>query len=1150
MSNESKCPQCGALLHESAPAGLCPNCLMALNLQAETVLTGDPAAAQPPLPPAQIAPHFPQLEILECLGRGGMGVVYKARQRTLNRFVALKLLAPERVREAKFAERFTREAQALAALNHPNIVTIYDFGQAGGFYFLLMEFVDGLNLRQLLRARKFTPEEALAVVPPLCDALQFAHDRGIVHRDIKPENLLLDKAGRVKVADFGIAKLIEPEAGRADLPVSPEMGAAPPPGPTGVVGTPSYSAPEQKTDPQRVDSRADIYSLGVVFYEMLTGELPGSRLEPPSRKVQIDVRLDEVVLRALETNPALRYQQASEVKTMVETIVSSGSAAAPAAPVGAPPTGMAANKPASQHEPAVRTPWAYQGLDYRSKATLFGLPWLHVTSGIDPQTGRVRVAKGIIAIGDRAKGVVAFGGMATGGFAFGGLAVGVFAFGGAAFGLVAFGGLAVALLVALGGGAVATVAVGGGAIGYLAFGGGAIGVHVLDAATKDPVARQFFLPWAKALMADMLWLGAIFITLVVGFGVGVPLWIRQRLGHQTAQPDSEILDRPAGSKKSQRWWLIALGLSELVVLALMLVWWYGAFRKPANYGVSYGNGETLQAYSAAAAHPNTVRALTGPPFVARLPEGGSIELLAVRRHPATNQPWWQPDGTPSAYDSSIQTGAKDLGGGGVVALARVKYPKLPGNWPNSTGDTNGADMTIGFGDGLYVAFKDGLPLAMTETNDAPGTTFGVLVFHQALTYGNEATLPLAVATGNWATLITVPKRGGLASLFASGARKEWSFSEDAVGVAKVTVDHLFKSPDTEYRIVAFDTNGKEHLAPRTDTAHKDSDPYIKYTATFAGWPWEAPLLLQNLREVRLQSRPFEQVEFRRVSLQPGHTTTLEVKDFGGATNANAAATPATPAMLAEPPKLQFLAWQDNCVTNRNFISYRPDGSAVADPAELKVGRSIDITRLGLSAARTNLAKPRLLTLWFSHPAFDSQSLNEVTLLDDSGQPIPQPWGSLGAMDEARAQNGNTAWLVRTLSAGAATNLPTRVTVRLRYTLGPPAYPKPITPDFRGAMSFPGGSMLNGLGQNADGKAFISIAGDSANMQTQRFLVTATTREGEELRPAGGGPSGVDGTGVVAMTFYFSAPLSNIAHFTIGTRPIRTMEWKDVVLPKN
>jgi len=313
-----RCPQCGELLPPDAPDGLCPNCLMALNLKTETVFTDDATAAQPPLPPEQIAPHFPQLEILECLGRGGMRVVYKARQKSLNRFVALKLLAPERVQDAKFAERFTREAQALAALNHPNIVTIYDFGQAGGFYYLLMEYVDGLNLRQLLRTRKFTPEEALAIVPVLCDALQFAHDRGIVHRDIKPENLLLDKTGKVKVADFGIAKMLGmAKDGRVGATAAPETVTQ------SAVGTPSYSAPEQKTDPQRVDSRADIYSLGVVFYELLTGELPGKPIAPPSSKVQIDVRLDEIVLRALEKKPELRYQQASELKTQVETIVAS-----------------------------------------------------------------------------------------------------------------------------------------------------------------------------------------------------------------------------------------------------------------------------------------------------------------------------------------------------------------------------------------------------------------------------------------------------------------------------------------------------------------------------------------------------------------------------------------------------------------------------------------------------------------------------------------------------------------------------------------------------------------------------------------------------------------------------------------------------------
>src|SRR5208283_3436863 len=228
--------------------GLCPRCLMAEAMVA-TQPDAEAAEARKTLAPEELAPHFPQLEILECLGRGGMGVVYKARQRSLNRFVALKLLAPERVGDGKFAERFTREAQALAALNHPNIVTIHDFGQAGGFYFLLMEFVDGLNLRQLLRMRKFTPEEALTIVPPLCDALQFAHDRGIVHRDIKPENILLDKTGRVKVADFGIAKMLGnghgEHGGETALPQNVTQS---------VLGTPGYIAPEQQSDPKRVDN--------------------------------------------------------------------------------------------------------------------------------------------------------------------------------------------------------------------------------------------------------------------------------------------------------------------------------------------------------------------------------------------------------------------------------------------------------------------------------------------------------------------------------------------------------------------------------------------------------------------------------------------------------------------------------------------------------------------------------------------------------------------------------------------------------------------------------------------------------------------------------------------------------------------------------
>ena len=291
-----------------APAGLCAACLLREGLVTETATGGGMPPFTPPSP-AELAPHFPQLEILELVGRGGMGAVYKARQPVLDRLVALKILPPAKTQEPGFGERFNREARALARLSHPNVVAVHDFGQAGGYAYLLMEFVDGVNLRQLERAGRLSPRDALAIVPQVCDALQYAHDEGVVHRDIKPENILVDRRGRVKIADFGLARLLAVEP--ADERLTGEGQ---------VMGTPHYMAPEQVEHPREVDHRADIFSLGVVFYELLTGELPLGKFPPPSRKVQIDVRLDDVVLRALEKEPARRYQQAGEVKTEVETI--------------------------------------------------------------------------------------------------------------------------------------------------------------------------------------------------------------------------------------------------------------------------------------------------------------------------------------------------------------------------------------------------------------------------------------------------------------------------------------------------------------------------------------------------------------------------------------------------------------------------------------------------------------------------------------------------------------------------------------------------------------------------------------------------------------------------------------------------------------
>ncbi len=363
-ANENNCPQCGSALPHDAPGGLCPSCLMQMNLADPTIMSAESAQGKmkPKAPSVEeIAPLFPQLEILELIGQGGMGAVYKARQKELDRIVALKILPREIGETPGFAERFTREARALAKLNHPGIVTLYEFGKCSAsvplasdpkqsrasvplasaqenasethalLYYFLMEYVDGLNLRHLLRNGRIEPREALAIVPQICDALQYAHDHGIVHRDIKPENILLDRLGKVKVADFGLAKIMDSSeaipSGSNEAPigdchssiVTPQSSIG-----NAILGTPKYMSPEQIEAPGTVDHRADIYALGVVFYQMLTGEMPDKELTPPSQKVRIDVRLDEVVLRALEQKPDLRYQQASVLKTEVETIVATG----------------------------------------------------------------------------------------------------------------------------------------------------------------------------------------------------------------------------------------------------------------------------------------------------------------------------------------------------------------------------------------------------------------------------------------------------------------------------------------------------------------------------------------------------------------------------------------------------------------------------------------------------------------------------------------------------------------------------------------------------------------------------------------------------------------------------------------------------------
>jgi tRNA A-37 threonylcarbamoyl transferase component Bud32 len=321
---DGNCPECGTKLAPDSPEGLCPQCLLKGALddspglpeerKVRTTPHGGPFAAPTP---DELAPHFPHLEIIELIGQGGMGAVYKARHIKLDRLVALKVLPPEWDSDPAFAERFAREARTLARLNHPHIVAVHDFGEAGGLFYLVMEYVDGPNLREVLHAGQLAAEQALALVPQLCEALQYAHEEGVVHRDIKPENILLDRRGRVKIADFGLAKLLNRP--RAEFTLT---------GSRQVMGTLDYMAPEQRHSPLAIDHRADIYSLGVVFYEMLTGELPLGHFAPPSEKAAVDARLDAVVLRALKTDPGQRYQSVGEVKTDVESITNGQAPAA------------------------------------------------------------------------------------------------------------------------------------------------------------------------------------------------------------------------------------------------------------------------------------------------------------------------------------------------------------------------------------------------------------------------------------------------------------------------------------------------------------------------------------------------------------------------------------------------------------------------------------------------------------------------------------------------------------------------------------------------------------------------------------------------------------------------------------------------------
>ena len=267
-------------------------------------------------------------QITEKLGEGGMGVVYKARDSHLKRFVALKVLPPEEVTDPERKQRFVQEARSASALNHPNIVTVYEIDRTDGVDFIAMEYVEGKTLGALIGRKGLKLSEALKYAVQIADALAKAHAVGIVHRDLKPGNVMVTAEGRVKVLDFGLAKLTEPAAVRSEdstLTGQPltEAGL--------IVGTAGYMSPEQ-AEGKKVDARSDVFSFGSVLYEMLTGRRAFQRdspvltlaailhLEPPPLPAGMPQELERVVARCLRKDPARRFQHIDDVKIALEEL--------------------------------------------------------------------------------------------------------------------------------------------------------------------------------------------------------------------------------------------------------------------------------------------------------------------------------------------------------------------------------------------------------------------------------------------------------------------------------------------------------------------------------------------------------------------------------------------------------------------------------------------------------------------------------------------------------------------------------------------------------------------------------------------------------------------------------------------------------------
>src|SRR5213596_3580833 len=318
------CAKCGAKISSDAPRGVCPACLLetGLGLLADEAVAGvgDPGrhdgvsaldrkkAVRPP----KMLGDFGDYELLEVIGRGGQGVVYRARQKSLNRTVALKVIGLGHWATEAHLKRFRREAESAASLEHPCIVPIHEVGERDGLCYFSMKFIEGGHLDEVVRREPMPVRRAVELIAKVARTVHYAHEHHILHRDIKPGNILLDRQGEPHLTDFGLARLLEQESTITHS--------------SDVLGTPSYMSPEQAAGrTKELTAATDVYSLGAVFYQMLTGEPPfagGTTYEtirlvleteprnPRTRSPKLDIDVATICLKCLEKNPANRYPTA------------------------------------------------------------------------------------------------------------------------------------------------------------------------------------------------------------------------------------------------------------------------------------------------------------------------------------------------------------------------------------------------------------------------------------------------------------------------------------------------------------------------------------------------------------------------------------------------------------------------------------------------------------------------------------------------------------------------------------------------------------------------------------------------------------------------------------------------------------------------